>query len=377
MNTLSKRKILYTATVLSHICQFHLPYLQELQTQGCEIHVAARDNLSEKNGLRLQYVDRFIPIPFQRSPKSPENIKAYRQLRSLIKQENYDLIVCNTPVGSIVTRLAARAARHSGTRVVYIAHGFHFYHGAPLKNWLLFYPLERAASRLTDLVITISQEDFLLAQRKFHCPAAHIHGMGVSNQRYHPVAEETRRTLRKAECLAPDDFVILCTGELNHNKDQETLLRAAALLKSQIPNLKILLAGNGPLESQLKALSKSLDLDSIVRFLGYRTDLERVVPIVDAVVSCSRREGLPLNVVEAMLCGQPVLAAENRGTRELIQNGKTGFLFCASDPAALAHYISILQSDAVRSTISKQALSAVTPYTVEQVRNDLLTLLQR
>lgn len=374
---MSKRKILYTATVLSHICQFHLPYLQELQAYGYETHVAARDNLSEKNGLRLQYADRFIPIPFQRSPKSLENIKAYRQLRSLIRQENYDLIVCNTPVGGIVTRLAARGARHNGTRVVYVAHGFHFYHGAPLKNWLVFYPIERIMSRLTDLIVTITQEDFSLAQEKFYCPAAHIHGIGVSSQRYHPVTEEARRTLREAECLAPNDFVILCTGELNRNKDQETLLQAAALMKGQAPNLKILLAGNGPLEGQLKSLSNALELDSIVRFLGYRTDLERVVPIVDTVVSCSRREGLPLNVVEAMLCGQPVIAAENRGTRELIQNGKTGFLFCAGDPAALAHYISILQSSTVRSTISKQAFSAVTPYTVEQVRNDLLPLLQR
>ena len=371
-------KILYTATVLSHICQFHLPYLRELQAQGCEIHVAARDNLSEKNGLRLQYVDRFIQIPFQRSPKSPENIKAYRQLRSLISQEGYDLIVCNTPVGGIVTRLAARAARHSGTRVVYIAHGFHFYQGAPLKNWLVFYPIERIMSRLTDLIVTITQEDFSLAQEKFHCPAAHIHGIGVSNQRYHPATEETRRTLREAECLAPNDFVILCTGELNRNKDQETLLRAAALLKGQIPNLKILLAGNGPLENQLKSLSKALELDSTVRFLGYRTDLERVVPMVDAVVSCSRREGLPLNVVEAMLCGQPVIAAENRGTRELIQNGKTGFLFCAGDFNRLSELLQQLyQGIALQKHLGQAALSNAMPYTVSEVINELLPILTK
>ena len=158
------KKILYTATVLSHICQFHLPYLQAFQERGDQVHVAARDNLGEKNGLELRYADRYVPIPFQRSPKDPQNLEAYRRLKALIEAEDYDLIVCNTPVGGILTRLAARGARRKGTRVVYIAHGFHFYRGAPRKNWLVFYPLERAFSRLTDLVVTIAEEDAALAR---------------------------------------------------------------------------------------------------------------------------------------------------------------------------------------------------------------------
>ena len=115
-------KILYTATVLSHICQFHLPYLKELQSQGNVIHVAARNNLNEKNGLSLKNTDRFIEIPFQRSPFDRRNFKAYKQLGQLINKENYDLIVCNTPVGGILTRLASGKSRKRGCRVVYIAH---------------------------------------------------------------------------------------------------------------------------------------------------------------------------------------------------------------------------------------------------------------
>ena len=135
-------KILYTATVLSHICQFHLPHMQHLQEQGWEVHVAAHDNLAVKNGLQLKYCDKFIETPFSRSPKSPNNLKAYRQLKKLLSEEHYDVILCNTPMGGIVTRLAAKKTRKQGTKVIYMAHGFHFYKGASKKSWMIFYPIE-------------------------------------------------------------------------------------------------------------------------------------------------------------------------------------------------------------------------------------------
>lgn len=370
-------KILYTATVLSHICQFHLPYLQALQEQGVEVHVAARDNLAEKNGLQLQFSDQFFDIPFQRSPKDFQNIDAYRQLKLLLEKEHYDCIVCNTPMGGILTRLAARKTRRHGTRVIYMAHGFHFYHGAPKKYWLVFYPIEKLMSRLCDLVITVNEEDYALASKKFHTRAAHIHGVGVSPERYHPADDCQCQSMRKAEGLADTDFVILCTGELNRNKDQQTLVKAADQLKSQIPNLRILLAGNGPLEGELKALVASLGLDNIVRFLGYRTDLEHVVPAVDVVVSCSHREGMPLNMIEAMLCGKPIIAASNRGTKELIQQQENGLLFNPGDSSALSEYIVTLRDSRIRMEMGQHSLERAKVYTVQSVKSELLPILMK
>ena len=130
-------KVLLTATVQSHICQFHKPLVEVLHTHGCEVHVAARDNLAEKNGLKLDFVDKIYNVPFSRSPKSLDNMKAYKVLKEIIQKENYDVIHCNTPMGGIVTRLAARKARKNGTKVYYTAHGFHFYKGAPKKNWII------------------------------------------------------------------------------------------------------------------------------------------------------------------------------------------------------------------------------------------------
>ena len=340
-------KILYTATVLSHICQFHLPHMQHLQKQGWEVHVAAHDNLAVKNGLQLKYCDKFIEIPFSRSPKSPDNLKAYQQLKKLLAEEHYDVILCNTPMGGIVTRLAARRTRKQGTKVIYMAHGFHFYKGSSKKAWLVFYPIEKFMAKKCDLLITINKEDYALAKEKFskRTKVAHIHGVGVDEKRYHPATPQEQLEMRKAEGLSEEDFVILCTGELNENKNQKTLVSAAALLKDKIPNLKVLLAGNGPKEQELRDQIRAEGLEEVVKLLGYRTDLEKVVPAVDLVVSCSKREGMPLNIIEAMLCKKPVVASHNRGHDELVQNGETGYLFMNNDNVAIASFLCNLQKD--------------------------------
>lgn len=371
-------KILYTATVLSHICQFHLPYLQALQERGVEVHVAARNNLGEKNGLRLQYTDQYFDIPFQRSPKDTRNLKAYLSLKELLTKEHYDVIVCNTPMGGIITRLAAQKTRKQGTKVIYIAHGFHFYQGAPKKNWLVFYPIEKYMARDCDVLITVNEADYALARKKFHTRVEHIHGIGVSAERYHPVSEAGCREMRRAEGLSADDFVILCTGELNRNKDQKTLIAAAAQLKDRIPNLKVLLAGNGPLEQELQTQIQTERLENCVKMLGYRTDLEQVVPAVDLVVSCSHREGMPLNIIEAMLCEKPVVASVNRGHRELVSPNLNGFLFELGDVAALAKYIELLYSKPEYIYfLGKMGRKTASEYTVSAVRDSLLPILMQ
>ena len=371
-------KILYTATVLSHICQFHLPHMQHLQERGWEVHVAAHDNLAVKNGLQLKYCDKFIETPFSRSPKSPDNLKAYKQLKKLLSEEHYDVILCNTPVGGIVTRLAAKKTRKQGTKVIYMAHGFHFYKGSSKKAWLVFYPIEKYMAKKCDLMITINKEDYALAQEKFskRTKVAHIHGVGVDEKRYHPVTSEEQLAMRKAEGLSSEDFVILCTGELNENKNQKTLISAAALLKDTLPNLKVLLAGNGPKEQELRDQIQAEGLEGIVKLLGYRTDLEKVVPAVDLVVSCSKREGMPLNIIEAMLCKKPVVASHNRGHDELVREGETGFLFDAGDAERLTALLLRLAAEPeLRKTLGEAGAAAARPYAVRSTREELSRLL--
>lgn len=365
-----------TATVQSHICQFHRPLVEVLHEHGCEVHVAARNNLAEKNGLKLDFVNAVYDIPFARSPIAPANLRAYSELRKVLAERHFDLIVCNTPVGGILTRLAARASRKRGTKVVYIAHGFHFYKGASRKNWLLFYPLEKAMARLCDLVITINEEDYQLAKKHFPCEVARIHGVGVREDRYHPVSTEERMEMRRREGLAVGDFVVVCTGELNENKNQKTLISAAALLREKIPELKVLLAGNGPNESALREQIAAAHLEDTVRLLGYRTNLEQVVPAVDAVVSCSKREGLPLNIVEAMLCRKPIAASVNRGHTELIQDGKNGYLLKPEDVSGFADRILRLRQDpALAEAMGDAGYAMAQAYTVRAVKQEFHQIL--
>ena len=373
-------KILYTATVLSHICQFHLPHMRALQENDWEVHVAAHDNLAVKNGLQLKYCDKFTEVPFSRSPRSLDNVKAYKRLKKLLSGIHYDVILCNTPMGGIVTRLAARKARKNGTKVVYMAHGFHFFKGSSRAAWLVFYPIEKFMARYCDLLITINEEDYALAKEKFgkRTAVAHIHGVGVDANRYHPAAEEEQLAMRAAEGLSPDDFVILCTGELNENKNQKTLVSAAARLRDRIPNLKVLLAGNGPMEQELRDQIAALGLQDTVKLLGYRTDLERVVPAVDLAASCSKREGMPLNIIEAMLCEKPVVASHNRGHDELVEDGVTGALLAPDDVTKFAEAVySLSEAPELKMRLGHAGKEKAQKYTVSHVSAEIEKLFKQ
>ena len=367
-------KVLLVATVQSHICQFHKPLVAMLHEHGCEVHVAARNNLAEKNGLKLDFVEQVFDVPFQRSPFSPKNLGAYKQLKKIIDEGNYDVVHCNTPVGGVVGRLAARKARKRGTKVFYTAHGFHFYQGAPKKNWLIWYPVEKFMCHYTDKLITINEEDYQLARSKFPVETCHIHGVGVSVSRYHPHSAEEEEVLRKEESLSAQDFVVLCTGELNANKDQRTLIDAAVLCRDRIPELKVLLAGNGPLESTLREQISGNHAEGYIRLLGYRTDLERVVPAADVIVSCSHREGLGLNLIEGMLCGKTVIAVENRGHRELVEDGVTGYLIPAGDSRALAEVLVKLYKSGARQRLGQAGYEKARLYTDQNVKRELKEL---
>lgn len=365
-------KVLLTATVQSHICQFHKPLVEVLHAYGCVVHVAARDNLAEKNGLKLDFVEKVFNIPFARSPKNTDNIHAYKELKKIIETENYDVIHCNTPMGGIVTRLAARKARRTGTKVYYTAHGFHFYKGAPKKNWIVFYPVERFFSRITDTLITITYEDYRLADQKFHCQVEHIHGVGVSESRYCPASQEEKNNLRTEMGYGLTQKIILCVGELLPNKNQNMAIQMMKQIVKQFPNAVLLLAGNGPMKQKLEETITECKLQKNIFLLGYCTCLEKYQKIADVVVSCSKREGLPLNLVEAMLTANPVVATINRGHKELIHDGENGYLVEVNDYKGMADKVCLLLGDPrIKEQISKKAVIFAAYYGAESVKKEL------
>lgn len=320
------KKVLYVATVDRHILSFHLPFLKMLKENGYKVHVAT--NGKEK----IPYCDKKHTISIERSPFKLNNLKAIKQLKKIIDEEKFDLIHCHTPMGSVVARLAAKAARKKyGTRIIYTAHGFHFYKGAPLINWLLFYPIEKYLAKYTDTIITINQEDYDLAKRKFRKKCKDIEyvpGVGVDENKFNfEITNKEKHLLRESLGLKDDDFVIIYVAELSKRKNQGMLINAVKeLIDDGNKKIKVLLPGTDSLNGYYQQMCKDLKIEKNVKFLGYRKDISQLLKISNLYVSTSKQEGLPVNIMEAMCCGLPIIATNCRGNKDLIQDGENGYV---------------------------------------------------
>lgn len=331
-------KILFVATVRSHIGQFHMPFIRFLVEQGHEVHAAYRDNSMDKKGLDLSVISRTFEIPFSRSPLKKDNIIAYFELKKVINEGCYDLIHCHTPVGAVLARLAARRARKKGTRVVYTVHGFHFYKGASKRNWFLLYPIEKILSGITDVLITINQEDYDLAtKKKFRAnKIVKINGVGV-DLNYYTVATDGERDLARAELgFQSDQFLMLYAADLSKRKNQPMLFRALAKVKDQMPNAILMLPGQPILQKEYEKQCKEMNIVEQVCFMGYRRDIDKLLAACDCVVSSSRQEGLPLNLIEAAARGKYIIATDVRGNADVVAQSGYGKLVPLNDDDALA-----------------------------------------
>lgn len=367
------KKVLLIATVQSHIAQFHKPLVKMLHEHGYEVHVAARDNLAEKNGLKLDFVDKVFDIPFARSPFSFKNVKAKKMLKALLKQNYYEYIHCNTPVGGVLGRSCGKKYRKKGTKIIYTAHGFHFYKGGPKKNWILYYPIEKLYARCTDKLITITEEDRLLSSKHFKTKTCRIHGTGVSKERFHIISEEEKVATKTMLNLPLDKYILLVVGELNANKDQITVIKAIEkLIKDDgKTNLLLLVAGNGPKNDELQSYVREHQLTDYIRFLGYNPQIELYTRVSDVVISASVREGLGNNVIEGMLCGAIVFATFNRGHNELLEQNEN-YQFMAHDSNTLHDlFINYLNNpDSVKEKIEYN-LNKANLYTMDNVSEEL------
>ncbi|MCQ6558989.1 glycosyltransferase family 4 protein [Paenibacillus mendelii] len=368
-------KVLFCATVDIHFKKFHLPYLQWFQSQGWEVHVASSGDMD------LPYVDIKHHISIHRSPFTLSNMTAYRQLAAIVNGHSFDLIHCHTPMGGVLARLAARKTRKQGTKVIYTAHGFHFCKGAPLLNWLVYYPIEKSLAHLTDCLITINSEDYSLAQqRRFRAGRIEqVRGVGVNLEHYRPIGTKEKLARRDQLGYGSDDFLLFFAGEFNKNKNQQLLIRAlASSYKDKIPHCKLLLAGEGGQVAECRLLASSLGVGDRVDFLGYRNDIEELLPMCDVAVASSLREGLPVNIMEAMACGLPIIATANRGHSELVEDQGNGFIVAPGDIQAFADRMDQLyHSELLRERMGQESVRRAANYSLTQVKAQLSEIYSR
>ncbi len=358
-----KRKVLFVASIEKHIIRFHLPSMQWFKNRGFEVHVACSGSQP------VPVADTVHQVPFERNPFSTKNITAYFQLKALMEKENFAVVHCHTPAPGIISRLAGRKLRKTnGLKMLYTAHGFHFYKGAPLAYWALFYPAEWVAAFFTDGLITINTEDYNFALKKLPVSRVfRISGMGVDEQKFMPISVEERKNVRKELGISDKKWVALYVGEFIHRKNQEFIIRAFHKLKEKIPGLVVLFAGRGELQEKMKGLAASLNIGEDMQFLGFRTDINRIINAADLGLSASRQEGLGLNLIEEMMCGLPVVATEDRGHREIVEQGKNGYLFRQFDTDDFVNKVFDIYSDKqLYRYMSAYAIEVAKKFTLEK-----------
>ena len=351
---------------------FHIPYLKMFKEMGWETAVAARNDYDDPSECVIPYCDTYYDIPFERNPIKLSNLKAYKSLKDIIDEGGYDIVHCHTPVGAMLTRLAARKARKHGTKVFYTAHGFHFYKGAPAVNWLLYYPVEKWLSRYTDVLITINNEDYERAKTFKAGKVCYVPGVGIDLNKFN-VGHVDKDKKRKEIGVRSDDFVLLSVGELSKNKNHEVVIRAMFVLKqyNKLNHLKYMLCGNGPYESKLRELSEKLGVADNIQFLGFRTDIAEICNCSDLFVFMSYREGLPVALMEAMACGLPAVCSNIRGNTDLIEDKKTG-LIVDNDPEAVAKAIyEMRQDNEMRESLASAALQKIKQFDLSSVENEM------
>ena len=341
-------RILYVTTI-GITMRFFESIIASLLQDGHEIHIACN---SSENDLPAFYHAKNVTIhdlACVRSPLNRKNLVAIRQIKKIVSEQHFDIVHCHTPIAAMCTRLACRKVRKQGTKVIYTAHGFHFFKGAPWKNWMLFYPIEKICSYFTDVLITINSEDYALAKKKMKARRIeYVRGVGIDTARIKSVTVD--KNVKRQEIGVPEDaFLLLSVGELNANKNHESVIKTLG----RIGNKKIhyAIAGTGDLKAHLEDVAAENGMRENLHLLGFRCDVYELLKAADAYIHPSFREGLPVSAMEALASGLPIVCSEIRGNVDVVENKKNGIWFSVNDLQSLQTAITELFADRESKTI--------------------------
>lgn len=369
-----KKKVLFSATVYSHLAAFHKPFIKLLQNKGYEIHAAANPDHGRKEEIAEMGVICW-DIPFSRSPYDRSNIQAVKELKRLFQTNRFDLIHVHTPVASLLVRYLAKKLDQGP--VLYTAHGFHFYQGAPIQNRLVYYTAEKLAAKWTDGLIVINQEDFQNGKKLGFTEDESlffVHGVGVSLKQYNV---NRSFNIREKLGIKNSDVVITFIAELNRNKNHMFLLKNWENILQHVSNVHCLIVGKGKNGEALRQYVEENNLGHI-HFLGYRNDIPTILSESDIVTLLSFREGLPRCVMEAMASKKPLVVTKIRGSRDLVQHGVNGFVVDLDDDCALTDsFIKLIRDPILRQQMGQASFERIQPYRLENVLEEMENIYSR
>lgn len=330
-------KILYVTTISNTVNAFLIPHIKMLSESGHTVDVAF--NIEQEVNQEIESLNcKIHQVNFSRFPLKNNYRHLIRKVKNIVSTEKYDIVHTHTPIASAIVRIACRNLKN--VKVVYTAHGFHFYKGAPLINWLTYYPIEKVLSRYTELIITINKEDYKIASEKFHSnQVKYIHGIGFN---YYSFSNNKCFDGKNILGIPNNSYVITSVGELNTNKNHKVIIKAISRLNNS--NIHYLIVGSGPLENELINLINRLGLQDNIHLLGYRKDISDILSCSDAFAFPSLREGLGISALEAMAAGLPILTSNVHGIKDYSLNGLTGFNYNPTDIEGFSEGINILMN---------------------------------
>ena len=360
-------KILYVTTISNTVNAFLIPHIKMLIDEGHQVDVAF--NIEQEIKPEIYEMGcKIHQLPLQRSPLKKDNFRAYKILKKIIISEGYDLVHTHTPIASAIVRLVCRSLNN--VRVFYTAHGFHFFKGAPIVNWFIYYPVEKWLAKYTDTLITINKEDYSRAKRKFKAKRVeYVPGVGIDLKKFNTVKVD--RDLKRSQLGLPKEaFVVLSVGELNKNKNHEVIIRAIAKIDN--PDIHYIVCGEGPLKGYLIDLSEDLGIKNRVHLLGFRKDIAEICKVSDLFTFPSYREGLSVALMEAMANGLPVVCSNIRGDSDLIEDGKGGYLVEPGDVEGFTKCIKgLIEDSRLRSEFGDFNHKKIEHYSIENVLKEM------
>ncbi|HBI6897043.1 TPA: glycosyltransferase family 4 protein [Clostridium perfringens] len=362
------KKVLYITTVSRTINSFLVPHIEMLLENGYKVDCATCID-KNVNQVLINKGVKIFNIPFSRSPLSFGNIKAFKELIKLQKENQYDIIHVHTPIASIYGRLLK--LKFKNLKTIYTAHGYHFFKGGAKIGWIIYYPIEKIMAKLTDVTININKEDYEITKKRLKPKKCYlINGVGLDLNQYKPLSKEKQEFKRKELGLEKDDFVVIMIAELNENKNQIQFIKAMELLKDRYPNIRAISVGEGHKFEELQKEINNRGLKNNFKLLGFRTDINELINISDIGILLSYREGLPRNIMELMANGKKVIATNVRGSRDLVYNENIGSLVEVGDFEETARSIEKFYLTSVNN--KNNILKEVKRYSISSILTELI-----
>lgn len=345
-----KKKILFVANVAKeHINKFHIPTIEFFKAQGWQVDVACSGD-DEVPGCDHRFYGKWKRSPFQAG-----TFFGVIQLIKILKKTSYDVVYCHTPVGGLVARLAVMFLKNK-PKIVYFAHGFHFYKGCPRKYWFTIYPIERILANNTDLLITLNYEDYELAKKKIAKKAKIVFspGVGVNFSKLVVNDKTNMRSLYRNKFKLNNEILLIYIAELIENKNQGMLIEVLKKLTEKRNDIVLVLVGPDHANGYYQNMAKRLGLSEKIIFTGWRNDIGELLNMSDIYVASSVREGFGINLIEAMFLGLPVVAVNNRGHKTIIKDGENGFLVNLNDIDTMAaRILEIIENPSIKEQFSQ------------------------